>query len=340
MLQNFNRFNVCIFMLNNEMRPYESDADHRRQTCDALSVSRVCVLYVEARRFYGAEGRFNLSTLFVARDSIFRPVETDQNLKLGHPLDSTSGRINILPFMQNGFVVELLLSDFEGIKEPPCPDSFSCGGLDNPNVLPDTDVVSNSVVVEPTNPLLADKLAVGHKTVDAAMSKKSDESLHYSLAFLPIGISALAQQAEQQWNGNVLVGDAEGEYIDVELSELPVGSVHTQNPTVLNRKQREDHPCCQVEVQGIVGDEPLNAAQIGIALNRRRHRRSQFVKAHSLHPTKCMEHISHKLYAGKIHRNSKILLHNRADLANFNQILGISNLHRESSELFFKVTES
>lgn len=25
-------------MLNNEMRPYESDADHRRQTCDALSV--------------------------------------------------------------------------------------------------------------------------------------------------------------------------------------------------------------------------------------------------------------------------------------------------------------
>ena len=349
-------------MLNNEMRPYESDADHRRQTCDALSVSRVCVLYVEARRFYGAEGRFNLPTLFVARDSIFRPVETDQNLKLGHPLDSTSGRINILPFMQNGFVrtpstsavcainilpfmqngfvVELLLSDFEGIKEPPCPDSFSCGGLDNPNVLPDTDVVSNSVVVEPSNPLLADKLAVGHKTVDAAMSKKSDESLHYSLAFLPIGISALAQQAEQQWNGNVLVGDAEGEYIDVELSELPVGSVHTQNPTVLNRKPREDHPCCQVEVQGIVGDEPLNAAQIGIALNRRRHRRNQFVKAHSLHPTKCMEHISHKLYAGKIHRNSKILLHNRADLANFNQILGISNLHRESSELFFKVTES
>jgi len=94
-------------MLNNEMRPYESDADHRRQTCDALSVSRVCVLYVEARRFYGAEGRFNLPTLFVARDSIFRPVETDQNLKLGHPLDSTSGRINILPFMQNGFVVDL-----------------------------------------------------------------------------------------------------------------------------------------------------------------------------------------------------------------------------------------
>ena len=289
MLQNFNRFNVCIFMLNNEMRPYESDADHRRQTCDALSVSRVCVLYVEARRFYGAEGRFNLPTLFVARDSIFRPVETDQNLKLGHPLDSTSGRINILPFMQNGFVVELLLSDFEGIKEPPCPDSFSCGGLDNPNVLPDTDVVSNSVVVKPAYPLLADKLAVGHKAVGTVMSKKSEEPLHDILAFFPIGIAALVQKAERQWKGNTLVGDAEGEYIDVELSELPVGAVHTQNQTFLNRKQREDHPCYQVEVQGIVGNESLNAAQIGITLNRRRHCRSQFVMAHSLHHTKCME---------------------------------------------------
>lgn len=38
-------------MLNNEMRPYESDADHRRQTCDALSVLRVCVLYVEPEDF-------------------------------------------------------------------------------------------------------------------------------------------------------------------------------------------------------------------------------------------------------------------------------------------------
>ena len=83
------------------------------------------------------------------------------------------------------------------------------------------------------------------------MSKKSEEPLHDILAFFPIGISALVQKAEQQWKGNTLVGDAEGEYIDVELSELPVGAVHTQNQTVLNRKQREDHPCYQVEVQGL-----------------------------------------------------------------------------------------
>lgn len=219
-------------MFTNEIRPYNGNVDHRKQTCDALSVAQVGVLDVEARRFHGSERRFNLPTFFVGRGSILRSVETNQDLKLGYPagvLDSTSGEIDILPLVQKELVVEFLLSDFEGIKEPPCSDSFSCGGLYNPNVLPDTDVVSNPIVVEPANPLLADKLAVGHKTIDAVMSKKSDESLHYSLAFLPIGIASLVQKTKQQWKGNALVGDAEGEYIDVELSELPVGAVHTQD---------------------------------------------------------------------------------------------------------------
>lgn len=101
-----------------------------------------------------------------------------------------------------------------------------------------------------------------------------------------------------------------GEYIDIELSELPIGAVHTQNQTILNRKQREDHPCYQVKVQRIAGNESLNATQIGITLNRRGHCRSQFVKAHSLQHTKCMERISYKLNTGQIHRFSKILLHN------------------------------
>lgn len=144
--------------------------------------------------------------------------------------------------MQKEFVVELLLSDFEGIKKPPCSDSFSRGGLDQPNVLPDTDVVSNPIDVVPANPLFADKFAIGHKTVDAVLSEKSDESLHYSLAFLPIGIPLLVQKAEQQWKGNALVGDAEGECLDVELTELSVGAVHTQNQTILYRKLRENHP--------------------------------------------------------------------------------------------------
>lgn len=117
---------------------------------------------------------FQSPSVFIGRNSIFRSVETEQNLKFGYPirvLDSTSGEIDILPFVQKELVVEFLLSDFEGIEERPCSNSFSCGRLDNPNVLPDTDIVSNSVVVKPAYPLLADKLAVGHKAVGTVMSK-------------------------------------------------------------------------------------------------------------------------------------------------------------------------
>ena len=111
-------------MFTNEIRPYKSYANHRKQTCDTPSVSQMGVLDVEARRFHGTKCRFNLPAFFIGRYSIFRSVETDQNLKFGYPfrvLDSTSGEIDILPFMQKELVVEFLLSDFKGIEEPP-PD--------------------------------------------------------------------------------------------------------------------------------------------------------------------------------------------------------------------------
>lgn len=44
MFQNFYRFNVYIFMFTNEIRPYKSHADHRKQTCDTHSVTQVGVL--------------------------------------------------------------------------------------------------------------------------------------------------------------------------------------------------------------------------------------------------------------------------------------------------------
>lgn len=143
---------------------------------------------------------------------------------------------------------------------------FSRRGLDNPNVLPDVDKVSNPIDVEPANPLLADKLPISYNTVDAVLSEKSDKSLHYSLTFLPIEIPLLVQKTEQQWKGNTFVDDAEGEYIDVELTKFPVGAVHIQNQTFLYWKQRENHPCHQIETQDIVDNEPLNATKIEITL--------------------------------------------------------------------------
>ena len=124
--------NVYIFMFTNEIRLYKSRADHRKQTCDTPSVTQSSVLDVEARRFHDTECRFNLRVFFIGRYSIFRSVETEQNLNFGYPvrvLDSTSGEKYILPFMPKELVVEFLLSDFKGIEDPPHSDSFSCEGL-------------------------------------------------------------------------------------------------------------------------------------------------------------------------------------------------------------------
>ncbi len=43
MFQNLYRFNIYIFMFTNEIRPYESHADHRDKSCDARSISRMWV---------------------------------------------------------------------------------------------------------------------------------------------------------------------------------------------------------------------------------------------------------------------------------------------------------
>ena len=64
-------------MFTNEIRPYKSHADHRKQTCDTHSVTQVSVLDVEARRFHGTECRFNLPAIFIGSYSILilSPVE-------------------------------------------------------------------------------------------------------------------------------------------------------------------------------------------------------------------------------------------------------------------------
>ena len=73
--------------------------------------------------------------------------------------------------------------------------------------------------------------------------------------------------------------------------------------------------------------ESLEPSEVGILVYSRRHRISQFVEADSLHHTECMEQQRHKFYSCKIHVLSKMVLHNREDLVNFDRVLGISSFH-------------
>lgn len=330
-------------MFTNEIRPYKSNTDHREKTGDALRVAQMCVLDVEAGGFQGAERCLNLPTHFICRNTLVGAVEADENLKFRHPvgiLDAASGKIDVFALVDKELVIGFLLPDLERVEQPPCADFLAGGRLYEPEVLSYADVISYSVAVEPSDPVLAYKLPVGHKTVDTFMAKQPDESLHNIPALLPVGVPSFRHKAEYQREGYSFVCHAKHENVDVEVPELPVGAVHAQHQTFFGGQQREYHPCHNVEAEGVMRDEPLNASQVGIPFHRRRHSRGKFVEAHSLHHTQGMKHKSHQLYAGKIHRISKMLLHNREDLANFDQVLGVSNLHEKAANFSLKLLNS
>ena len=290
----------------------------------------MCVLDVESGGFHGLESRLDLPAFLIGHDCTFGTVEADEDLQFRDTVGvfyPTACKIDILPLVEKEFVVELFLSDLEVIEEPPCTYPIAGGRPHNPEVLPDTDVIPDASVVKPSDPFLSNELPVSHHAIDTVLSEKADETLHDFPAFLPIGIATFREQTENQREGNPLVCHAQHQYVDVELPELPVGTVHAQHKFRLDGQQRENHAGDNVKVKNILGKEPLNPSEAGIPVHVRGHSASQFMKADCLHNTQRVEEQSHKLYASQIHTLSKMFLHNRKDLINFDQVLGISSFH-------------
>ena len=257
------------------------------------------ILDVEAGGFHGLESRLDLPALFIGQDSTFGTVETDENLQFGNPvgvLDPTSGKIDIFTLVKEKLTVKFLLADPEAIEKPPRAYSLTGGRLDNPEVLPDTDVISDASAVKPSYPFLSYELPVSYQTIDTALSEKEDKTLHDFLAFFPIGIASFREKAENQRECNSLVCHAQHQYVDVEIPELPVGTVHAQHEFCHDWQQRENHAGNDVEVENILGKEPLNPSEAGVPVHVRWHRARQFMKADSLHHTQRVEEQSHKLF--------------------------------------------
>lgn len=327
-------------MFTNEIRPYERNADHCEKPCDPLGVTQMRVFDVEAGGFHSPECGLDFPSPFISGYPLFGTVVADEDLKFRHTvrvLDAASGEVNVFPFVKEKLVVKSLLTHLQGIEELPCTDSLSGGRLDKPEVLPDPDIIPYMVAVEPTDPLLADKLPVGDKAANAFGAEQPDETFNDCLALFPIGVPFLGQEAEHQRECNPLVCHAEHEDVDVEIPELPVCAVHAQHQPRLDGKQREYHPCHKVKVEGVLGYESLDAAKVGFPFNGSRHCRRKFMEAYGLHHTQGMEHESHKLYAGKIHRISKMRLHNWEDLVNFDHVLGFSYLHTKNGNFSLKL---
>ena len=179
-------------MFTNEIRPYKSHAGHRDKSCDALHITHVGILDVEAGRFHGSESRFYLPSLFVCQNRTLGPVKTDENLQFRDTvgvLDPAPGKIDIFALVKKELIVEFLLSDPEVIEEPPCTYPLAGGRLDNAEVLTDTDVIPYATAVQPSYPFFSDELPVGHQTIYTVRSEKADEPLHDFPAFHPVGIA-------------------------------------------------------------------------------------------------------------------------------------------------------
>lgn len=295
------------------------------------------VLDVEAGRFHGLECRLDLPAFLIGHDSAFWTVEAYENLQFGDPVGffyPASGKIDIFTLVKKELIIESLLSDPEVIEEPPCTYPLTGGRLDNPEVLPDTDVIPYATAVQPSNPFFSDELPVGHQAIDAVRSEKADEALHDFLSFLPVGIATFREKAENQGESNSFVCHAQHQYVNVELPELPVGTVHAQHESCLDRKQRENHAGDNVEVKNILGEESLKSSEVGVLIYGCRHRIGKFVETDRLHHAQSVEEQRHELYACQIHTLSKMLLHNSEDLVNFERVLGNSNFHGEKSPNF------
>ncbi len=204
--------------------------------------THVGVLDVEAGGFHGSESRFYLPSLFVCQNRALGPVEAYKNLQFRNTVgvfDSAAGKIDILAFVKKKLMEEFLLTDLQIIEQPPGADSLTGGWLDNPEVLTYPDVIPYATAVEPPCPFLSDELAVCHKTVDAFRSKRRIKRSIIFLRSFELELPRLGRRLKISGKGDTFVCHAQHQYVDVELPELPVGAIHAEHKTGLDRKQRE-----------------------------------------------------------------------------------------------------
>ena len=324
-------------MVTNKIRPYKSNADHRRKSGDTVDITHVGILNVETGGFHRPETRLDLPTFFIRRNSEFGLVEANEDLQLRNTvgvLDAASGQIDILSLDKKQHGIKLLLSDLEVVEQPPGTTWGGLLGILNPEVLSDTDVVADSHIVEEPNPFLADELTVGDKGVDAIMTEEPYETKHDVSSLLPVRVAPFVKKLKNQGERDTFICNPEHKDVDVDFAELPVGAIHRQHQTGLFGKQGKYDFGNDIKVKGELGKEPLDTPQIGISVPTVGHGRSELVKADSLHHTERVKHKGHQLYSCQIHCFSKMLLHNWEDLVNFDQVLGSSNFHGEKRSNF------
>ena len=324
-------------MNSDEISPGKSYAHQSKKPFNALGVIQMGFLDIESRAFETFEQGLDLPSFLVCLDTFLRPIEADKDLIVGHPVGCPEmgaynidhGTLEIIPAAGTGIFTDLEMAY-------KMDDLYLAFGIafGNLEILPDPEIVPESDAVKPSDPFLADKLPVSHKTVNTVLAEEPDESLHEFLSFSPFGIASLWHEPEEDREGCIAVSDTEHKDIYIEPAELPVGAVHAQHQVLFDGKKAENHSCYKIKVKDISRKESLYPSHIGIPADFCGHEASKFMKAHCLGYDKGMKQKRHKLYAGKVDIISEMFFQDRKDLVNFVPVLGGSKYHRKSGQTF------
>lgn len=124
-------------------------------------------------------------------------------------------------------------------------------------IISDADVISNVIIVQEAQPEPAHEFPVCHNRPNAFSAKKHDEPIDQVYALLSVWIPSFVQHLEHQRKSNTLIDNTEHEYVDVGLSELPVGPVNAQSEFALIGQKAENKTGNKVRVQAIACNKTL-----------------------------------------------------------------------------------
>lgn len=154
-------------------------------------MDHMSVLNVEPAGFQTLEHRFNGPSFLVRRKDILGGAEGYKDLRFGFPglvLDHGSRQVAELSADAVDVVQNPLLPMFEIIEDVLGTYLLAGPRVLHPEVVPDADMIPDSVIVEPLEPFISDELTVSDKAFDAAPAEQPDELRHDINSLLVIGV--------------------------------------------------------------------------------------------------------------------------------------------------------
>lgn len=97
-------------MLSNEIRPYQSHADHCDKPRDTFHIPQMSVLDIESGRFHRPEEGLDLPSLLIGLYGVLRMIEAYKNLKFRNTpavFESCAREVNVFSVQKIKFVIDL-----------------------------------------------------------------------------------------------------------------------------------------------------------------------------------------------------------------------------------------